>query len=132
MAVFRFSPDLSRPPVTWMVLYIQRLKPSSSIPPMIRMRRMLQQLVEFPTEGSMAQSIAGPRKCCSIKITCHPRSVSYPSREAAPPSVPLQGSPVSRGRSSFEIVGARPPIDRRQAIFRAPNGSATSQELSPY
>ena len=132
---FRFSRhlcDLPRPPVTWMLLYIQRLKPSSSIPPMIRMPRMLQQLVEFPAECSMPQSIAGPRKCCTIKIKCHPRSVSYPSREAAPPSVPLQGSPVSRGRSSFGIAGARQEIYRRQAIFGAPNGSATSRELSPY
>ena len=130
--------DLPRPHLQ-MLLYIQRTKPSSSILPMIRMPRMLplvsstiQQLVELPTECSMAQSIAGPGKYCTIKVKYHPRSVSYPSRKAAPPSVPLQGSPVSRGRSSFGIARAHQAIHRRQAIFRAPNGSATSQELSPY
>ena len=93
--------DLPRPHLQ-MLLYIQRTKPSSSIPPMIRMPRMLplvsstiQQLVELPTECTMAQSIAGPRKYCTIKVKCHPRSVSYPSRKSsatirAPARLPTQ------------------------------------------
>ena len=93
--------DLPRPHLQ-MLLYIQRTKPSSSILPMIRMPRMLplvsstiQQLVELPTECTMAQSIAGPGKYCTIKVKCHPRSVSYPSRKSsatirAPPRLPTQ------------------------------------------
>ena len=80
--------DLPRPHLQ-MLLYIQRTKPSSSILPMIRMPRMLplvsstiQQLVELPTECTMAQSIAGPGKYCTRKVKCHPRSVSYPSRKS--------------------------------------------------
>ena len=89
-SVFRPRPlcDLSRSHLQ-MLLYIQRTKPSSSILPMIRMPRMLpvvsstiQQLVELPTECTMAQSIAGPGKYCTRKIKCHPTSVSYPSRKS--------------------------------------------------
>ena len=93
--------DLPRPHLQ-MLLYIQRTKPSSSILPMIRMPRMLplvsstiQQLVELPTECTMAQSIAGPGKYCTRKVKCHPRSVSYPSRKSsasirAPARLPSQ------------------------------------------
>ena len=93
--------DLPRPHLQ-MLLYIQRTKPSSSILPMIRMPRMLplvsstiQQLVELPTECTMAQSIAGPGKYCTRKVKCHPRSVSYPSRKSsatirAPARLPTQ------------------------------------------
>ena len=93
--------DLPRPHLQ-MLLYIQRTKPSSSILPMIRMPRMLplvsstiQQLVELPTECTMAQSIAGPGKYCTRKFKCHPRSVSYPSRKSsatirAPARLPTQ------------------------------------------
>ena len=99
--------DLPRPHLQ-MLLYIQRTKPSSSILPMIRMPRMLQQLVEFPAECSMPQSIAGPRKCCTIKIKCHPRSVSYPSRKSsatirAPARLPSQPRLIQ-----FWDRGARP------------------------
>ena len=102
--VFRFSRplcDLPRPH-RQMLLYIQRTKPSSSILPMIRMPRMLplvsstiQQLVELPTECTMAQSIAGPGQYCTKKAKCHPRSVSYPSRKSsatirAPARLPTQ------------------------------------------
>ena len=92
--------DLPRPHLQ-MLLYIQP-KPSSSILPMIRMPRMLplvsstiQQLVELPTECTMAQSIAGPGKYCTRKVKCHPRSVSYPSRKSsatirAPARLPTQ------------------------------------------
>ena len=90
-SVFRPRPlcDLPRPHLQ-MLLYIQRTKPSSSILPMIRMPRMLplvsstiQQLVELPTECTMAQSIAGPGKYCTRNVKCHPRSVSYPSRKSS-------------------------------------------------
>ena len=93
--------DLPRPHLQ-MLLYIQRTKPSSSILPMIRMPRMLplvsstiQQLVELPTECTMAQSIAGPGQYCTKKVKCHPRSVSYPSRKSsatirAPARLPTQ------------------------------------------
>ena len=97
--------DLPRPHLQ-MLLYIQRPKPSSSILPMIRMPRMLplvsstiQQLVELPTEctmaRTMAQSIAGPGQYCTKNVKCHPRSVSYPSRKSsatirAPARLPTQ------------------------------------------
>ena len=92
--------DIPRPHLQ-MLLYIQP-KPSSSILPMIRMPRMLplvpstiQQLVELPTECTMAQSIAGPGKYCTRNVKCHPRSVSYPSRKSsatirAPARLPTQ------------------------------------------
>ena len=146
LSVFRPRPlcDLPRPHLQ-MLLYIQRTKPSSSILPMIRMPRMLplvsstiQQLVELPTECTMAQSIAGPGQYCTKKIKCHPRSVSYPSRKSsasirAPARLPSQPRLIQFwDRWSVSGSGSASPIDRRQAIFRAPNGSATSQELSPY
>ena len=92
--------DLPRPHLQ-MLLYIQP-KPSSSILPMIRMPRMLplvpstiQQLVELPTECTMAQSIAAPGQYCTKNVKCHPRSVSYPSRKSsatirAPARLPTQ------------------------------------------
>ena len=75
---FRPLCDLPRPHLQ-MLLYIQRTKPSSSILPMIRMPRMLplvsstiQQLVELPTECTMAQSIAGPGQYCTKKNQMSP------------------------------------------------------------
>ena len=105
--------DLPRPHLQ-MILYIQRTKPSSSILPMIRMPRMpplvsitIQQIVELPTECTMAQSIAGPGQYCTKKIKCHPRSVSYPSRKSsatirAPARLPTQPRLIQ-----FWLLGSR-------------------------
>ena len=134
-SVFRPRPlcDLSRSHLQ-MLLYIQRTKPSSSILPMIRMPRMLpvvsstiQQLVELPTDCTTAQSIAGPGHCCTIKVKCHPRSVSYPSRKSSATIRAPARLPTQPGLMQFWDRGSASPTNRRQAIFRAPNGSATSQ-----
>ena len=124
--VFRFSRplcDLPRPHVR-MLLYIQP-KPSSSILPMIRMPRMLplvsstiQQLVELPTECTMAQSIAGPGKYCTRKIKCHPRSVSYPSRKSsasirAPARLPSQPRLIQ-----FWLLGSRGARPRSTTVAK--------------
>ena len=116
--------DLPRPHLQ-MLLYIQRTKPSSSILPMIRMPRMLpvvsstiQQLVELPTECTMAQSIAGPGKYCTRKVKCHPRSVSCPSRKSsatirAPARLPSQPRLIQFwDRWSVSGSGSASPIDR--------------------
>ena len=143
--VFRFSRplcDLPRPHVR-MLLYIQP-KPSSSISHASDASSGFKHptVEELPTEctmaRTMAQSIAGPGQYCTKNVKCHPRSVSYPSRKSsasirAPARLPSQPRLIQFwDRWSVSGSGGASPIDRRQAIFRAPNGSATSQELSPY
>ena len=78
-SVFRPRPlcDLSRSHLT---------KPSSSIP---LVPITIQQLVELPTECTMAQSIAGPGKYCTRRVKGHP-SRSHAPREKATPSVPAR------------------------------------------
>ena len=129
--------DLPRPHLQ-MLLYIQRTKPSSSILPMIRMPRMLplvsstiQQLVELPTECTMAQSIAGPGKYCTIKVKSHPRSVSYPSRKSSATIRAPARLPTQPRLKLFRDAGARPTMLESPSYYRTPTGRATSQELSP-
>ena len=138
--VFRFSRplcDLPRPHVR-MLLYIQP-KPSSSISHASDASSGFKHHPAVCTMArTMAQSIAGPGQYCTKKVKCHPRSASYPSRKSsasirAPARLPSQPRLIQFwDRWSVSGSGSASPIDRRQAIFRAPNGSATSQELSPY
>ena len=120
--------DLPRPHLQ-MLLYIQRTKPSSSILPMIRMPRMLplvsstiQQLVELPTECTMAQSIAGPGKYCTRKVKCHPSRSHAPREKATPPSVPAR-LPTQKqfwarwSASNDAIVAKLLPLSKRQRYF---------------
>ena len=115
--------DLPRPHLQ-MLLYIQRTKPSSSILPMIRMPRMLpvvsstiQQLVELPTECTTAQSIAGPGHCCTRKVKCHPRSVSYPSRKSSATIRAPARLPTQPGLMQFWDRGSASPDQPSPSYF---------------